>query len=240
MSYLISKQSFLVFGLWSLVVSLFRSSFFFRLRSSIFGLLTLLSLFFSTIQAQTKLSATEALTLKNNIIEVSKSTKTISNDFKQSKHLEFLSNDIISYGKLVFKAPNLIKWEYQKPFKYSVVFKDNQLFIDDDGTKSNIDLSANKAFKSLNSLIIKSVKGDMFDEEKFDISYFKNAKNYIIRFTSKDKSLKEFIKQFELVFDKKSFNVLQIKMIESSEDFTTIKFLNQTINKPVSDAIFAN
>ncbi len=193
-----------------------------------------------TIQAQTKLSSTEALTLKNKIIEVSKNTQTIANDFKQSKHLSFLAKDIISYGKLVFKAPNLIKWEYQKPFKYSVIFKDNQLFINDDGIKSDIDLSANKAFKNLNNLIIQSVKGDMFDDEKFIILYFKQKANYLVRFTSIDKSLKSFIKEFELIFDSKSFHVLSIKMIESSEDFTTIEFLNQKINKPVADAIFAN
>ncbi len=191
-----------------------------------------------SVFSQEELSASKAQVLKEKIIQKSKNTKTIANDFKQSKHLSFLTKDIISYGKLVFKAPNLIKWEYQKPFKYSVVFKDNQLFIDDDGTKSNIDLSANKAFKNLNNLIIKSVKGDLFDDNKFSIKYFKEKANYMIRFTSKDDSLKSFIKEFELTFDGKTFNVLQIKMIETSDDYTLIQFLNQKINKPVSDAIF--
>lgn len=190
--------------------------------------------------SQEPLTKSKAEIVKQSIISKSKNTKTIQNDFKQSKHLSFLTKDIISFGKLVFKAPNLIKWEYQKPFKYSVIFKDNQLFINDDGTKSDIDLSANKAFKNLNNLIIQSVKGDMFDDEKFDISYFKLDGNYLIRFTSLDKSLKDFIKEFELIFDAKTFNVSQIKMLESSEDYTIIKFLNQKINKPVSDEIFVN
>ncbi len=190
--------------------------------------------------SQTKLSQSESLVLKNKIIKTSKATKTITNNFKQSKHLSFLSKDIVSYGKLVFKAPDLIKWTYNKPFKYSVIFKDNQLFINDDGTKSDIDLSANKAFKNLNNLIIQSVKGDMFDDEKFDISYFKVSTNYMIRFVSKDKSLKSFIKEFELTFDTQNYHVLNIKMIESSEDYTTITFLDQQINKSVSDAIFIN
>ncbi len=198
---------------------------------------------FTTVKSVSQtvvLSKQEANTVKESIIKVSKQTKTITNTFEQAKHLSFLSKDIISKGNLVFKAPNLIKWEYNVPFKYSVVFKNNQLFINDDGTKSNIDLSANKAFKSLNNLIIKSVKGDMFDDEKFDIAYFKTEKNYLISFTSIDKSLKSFIHKFELTFDKKTFYVLKIKMIETSEDYTVIKFLNQKINKPVSDAIFTN
>lgn len=187
-----------------------------------------------------ELSKQESISVKESIIETSKKTTSITNKFVQSKHLSFLDKDIVSKGNLVFKTPDLIKWEYNVPFKYSVIFKDNQLLINDDGTKSNIDLSANKAFKNLNSLIIKSVKGDMFDDDKFKIAYFKEGENYLVSFTSIDKSLKSFIHKFELTFDSKTFHVLQIKMIETSEDYTVIKFLDQKINKLVSDAIFSN
>ena len=82
-------------------------------------LLTFILIFVSLVaNSQTELSKNEALTIRNKIVKASKSTETITNNFKQSKHLSFLSKDIISYGKLVFKAPNLIKWEYNKPFKY--------------------------------------------------------------------------------------------------------------------------
>ena len=187
-----------------------------------------------------ELSEQEAISLKKSIINTSNLTTSIVNDFTQYKHLSFLSKDIISHGKLFFKDPNLIKWEYNTPFKYSVIFKDNHLFINDGGTKSNIDLSANRVFKELNTLIVKSVKGDMFDENQFKISYFKLAQNYLISFTSLDPYLKLIIRKFELVFESKTFNVLEIKMIESSEDYTSIKFSNQKINEPVSDAVFIN
>ncbi len=202
------------------------------------ALLILVSL--KSVSQTVALSKQEALSVKESIIITSKKTTSIISKFVQSKHLSFLSKDIISKGNLVFKAPNLIKWEYNNPFKYSVIFKDNQLLINDDGIKSDIDLSANKAFKNLNNLIIKSVKGDMFDTEKFKIAYLKDAKNYLISFTSLDKSLKSFIHKFELTFDRKTFRVLKIKMMETTEDYTIITFSNQKINTSVSDAIFNN
>jgi len=203
--------------------------------SSVFLILNTIVLF-----SQEPLTKKEALSLKESILKIAKQTTTISNDFVQSKHLSFLSKDIISKGKLTYKSPNLIKWEYKTPFKYSVIFKEDKLFINDDGTKSNIDLSANKGFKELNNLIIKSVKGDMFDATKFKITYFKNKENYLVRFVSIDESLKAFIRKFELTFDTKKYYVLEIKMIEEEEDYTTIKFTNQKINKPISDALFNN
>ncbi len=204
-------------------------------------LVSLLLFLSITINAQKKLNNSDAQKIREQIIKKSTSTNTIASDFVQFKHLSFLDKDIESSGKLFFKEPNLIKWQYEIPFKYSVVFKNDKLFINDDGTKSDIDLSSNKAFKSLNSLIVKSVKGDMFDEEKFDVTYFKDKRdNYLITFTSKEASLKSFIGKFELIFHKNNLDVLQIKMIESSEDYTKIVFKNQKNNEAISDSVFNN
>lgn len=187
-----------------------------------------------------KMSIVNANELRINIIEKSKKTVTIVSEFEQIKHLDFLSNDINSRGSLVYKTPDLIKWEYVKPFNYSIIFKNDKLFINDEGVKSNIDLSSNKTFKSLNNLIIKSVRGDMFDDKLFDMQYFKTQKKYVIKFIPKENSLKSMISVFILSFDKKSLDVLEIKMKENEEDYTLLKFTNQKINTAVSDEVFSN
>lgn len=200
-------------------------------------LLFISSMSFAQSATMTK---TEFETLRIGVTEKSKKTTTIESDFVQLKHLDFLSKDIESSGKLFFKSPNSIKWEYQKPYKYSATFTDNQLFIDDDGAKNSIDLGANKSFRALNDLIVKSIRGDLFDYNVFEINYYKNLKNYIVVFTPKDVSIKSFITEVEITFDKKTFNVIKVKMIESLEDYTLIEFSNQQYNNPISDAVFAH
>ena len=87
------------------------------------------------IQAQTKMTPTEATFLKEKVKELAAQTNTITSDFVQYKHLDFLSNDIVTSGNLVFKTPNLVKWSYIDPFVYSVIFKNENLYINDEGTK---------------------------------------------------------------------------------------------------------
>lgn len=186
------------------------------------------------------LSQRESEELRNNIKIKSEGKNTIKSEFIQLKHLDFLSNDIESSGMLYYKTPNSIKWEYQKPFNYSATFIGNKLYINDSGKKSDLDLSSNKAFKSLNSLVVRSVKGDLFDAAEFEISYFKDAQNYSVHYIPKDKKLRAFISEFVIGFSKTTFEVLSVKMFENTEDYTLLIFKNQEFNNPISDEIFTN
>ncbi|MEO8933737.1 MAG: outer membrane lipoprotein carrier protein LolA, partial [Xanthomarina sp.] len=191
------------------------------------------------VQSQTKMAAPEAEALKALVKNQALTTKTISSDFTQYKHLDFLSNDIISKGKLAFKTPDFVKWEYTEPFNYIVIFKNETLFINDEGKKNQVDMGSNKLFKELNGLIINSVKGDMFDDKAFDITYFKKDKNSEVHFIPKDKKSAKFISDFQITFNSKG-DVLEVKMIEPSGDFTKIVFTNKELNHPLPDAIFNN
>ncbi len=193
------------------------------------------------VQAQeTKMITSEIKAFKVQISEVSKRTTTILADFVQYKHLDFLTSDIKTSGNMAFKAPNWVKWEYTNPYKYSVIFKDDLLLINDGGTKSNIKMGSSKLFKKLNELIVNSVTGDMFDDEEFEVSYYKTQDSNKVVFVSKDKKLAKMISIFELHFNKKDGEVLEVKMIEPSEDYTKIVFSNKVVNSEINDEIFSN
>lgn len=191
------------------------------------------------VQAQTKMSVTEAESLKTLVKQQALTTKTISSNFTQYKHLDFLSNDIVSKGKLAFKTPDLVKWEYTEPYNYAVIFKNETLYINDEGKKNQVDIGSNKLFKELNGLIINSIKGDMFDDEAFDITYYKKDKNKEVHFIPKNKKSSKFISDFQIIFNDKG-DVIEVKMIEPSGDFTKIVFTNRELNKPLPDATFTN
>lgn len=184
------------------------------------------------------MSTTDAEALKEKVRALAETTETISSEFVQYKHLDFLSNDIKSTGKLAFKSPDMVKWEYVTPFDYSVIFKNETLYINDNGNKSVMDMGSNKVFKQLNQLITASIKGDLFDAEEFTVAYFNKEKKSKAHFEPTDPEFREFIKSFQIIFNAIG-EVEEVKMIEPSDDYTQIIFSNRTTNQDLPDAVFA-
>lgn len=187
-----------------------------------------------------KMTDAEISTFKQSVSVVAKQTSTLRSDFIQYKHLDFLSKEIETSGQLFFKEPNTLKWQYKKPYNYSIIFKKGKILIDDEGKKSAVDIGNSKIFGKINKLIIGSVSGNMFDDKEFTISFFKTKTNNITRLLPKDAALKKYIKQIELTFDKDDATVIQVKLIESSNDFTKIVLKNKTLNAKIDDSVFTN
>lgn len=189
---------------------------------------------------ESAMNAAEIAAFKDDVENASKGTTTIKTDFVQYKHLDFLANDVKTSGKMVFKAPNLVKWEYTNPYQYSVVFKENQLLINDAGTKSKVEIGNSKLFKKLNHLIVNSVKGNMFNDKDFEVSFYKTPKFNKAVFIPKDKKIASYIASFELLFNRGDGQVFEVKMVEPSKDYTQIVFKNRILNSDVNDSVFSN
>ncbi len=208
------------------------------MKNSVFlGLLLIMSL--SIFAQEQKMSASEISVFKAIIEKETKNIKSLKTDFIQYKHLDFLSKDIETSGKMYFKQPNLLNWQYTKPYQYSIVFKNNKVYINDQGNKSTVDANS-KMFEKINKLIVGSVSGNMFDDKEFAIAYFKNKDAYIAKLTPKTATIKKYIKQVDLYFPMEEATVSQVKLIEPSGDFTRIVFKNKQINAKVDDSVFTN
>lgn len=210
------------------------------MKNSVFYMFFLLVTTLTATAQEQKMSAAEITSFKSAVNATAKNTKTLTTDFVQYKHMDFLSKDIETSGKMSFKSPGMLLWQYTKPYQYSVVFKNNKIAINDAGKKSAMDMGSSKMFNKLNKLIVGSVNGDMFDENEFTISFFKTAEHNITKLMPKDTTLKKYIKQMELYFDKKGNMVSQVKMTEPSNDYTTIVFKNKVTNAQIADSVFNN
>ncbi len=177
--------------------------------------------------------------VKTELNKLSDNTSTIQSKFIQEKHLSFLTENIISKGEFYFKSPNQLRWEYSEPFEYIIVFNDKNIFIKDEDKISTIDTESNKMFSEISNMMIGTIQGDLFtDSERFDVKYFENTNQYLLELDPKLPEMKSMLKTIKIYIDKSDISVAKIKMIESSDDYTSIDFTNRTLNQPIDNEKF--
>ncbi len=188
--------------------------------------------------AQSRLSTAEAKAFTARINAGSKNLRTLQADFVQTKKMDFLKNDIVSSGKMALQSPNLLSWKYSKPYKYSVIFKNNRIYIDNQGKKSAVDAKS-KYFEKINRLISGSATGNLFNDPEFKVSYYKTGAFTIARFVPKSSQLLKYVRQIDLYFTKDDTTVSRVSMQEASGDTSDIVFKNTKVNAKLPAASFS-
>lgn len=161
-------------------------------------------------------------------------TETLTTDFTQWRNSRYLVKPAESRGRLLFMQPGRVLWKYTFPAAYSVLFLENKMYVNDNGKKK--DVNAGKRLEKLNKLIAGSVTGDMFDAPEFTFAFTRSGEKIRVKLTTKEASLKKYIREIELTFEKN--RVSEVKMTEPSEDFTRIILKNTVLNSRIDPAVF--
>ena len=186
------------------------------------------------VSAQSYTAVKDIESLKAKITATNKNTTSIQSSFTQEKYLSVMTQKILSKGFFWFKKENAVRWEYTEPYKYIIVLANNKVQIKDEEKKSEYDMASNKSFKQINDMMIQLVQGTVFNSGMYSFQFKENAQTYFIELTPIDKKLKTYFQKINLFFDKTTFDVTQMKMIEVGGDYTTIKFSNKKLNQPIA------
>jgi outer membrane lipoprotein-sorting protein len=201
------------------------------------GLAVLFSLFFGILsghsqpEGYTKVADTNYI--KQKINEVSQQINSINTEFIQEKELAFLNEKIISKGTLLYQKPNKLRLEYSSPNNYLFIMNEGELFIKSDNSEVKMNLNSSKMFKDINDLIINSVQGKILNIPSMSTSFYEGDEFFFIQLRPKQEELKKYIKTIELNISKTDYTVNDLKIIELSDDYTLIKFVNKKINEEI-------
>ncbi len=176
--------------------------------------------------------------LKQKIESMSKAVNSIESDFTQVKSLNMLSEKITSKGSFKFKKENMLRWEYNTPYKYLIVINKDKIWIRDEKKTQKYDMNSNKVFKEINDVMMSCVQGNIFKSGKFKVAYFESEKYYKLELIPLQKNMKESLKKINMYFDKNVTSVNKLDMIEPNDDYTTLEFNLKSQNAPLQDNIF--
>ncbi len=176
--------------------------------------------------------------LKPALEEFSSRQNTIQSSFRQVKTMEYLSMSIESTGKFWYKKPNKVRWEYEEPYKYTIVINNGKLNLISDDKQNEFDLQTSDVFQQVNKLMLGLVTGDMFESEGYNIEIFENGERYLFQLTPEKGVMDGIMERIDLFLEKKSGLVTEITMTEKDDNYTKIYFSNTRLNETISEKVF--
>lgn len=154
-----------------------------------------------------------------------KSMSSMTSSFSQTKGFDFSNKTLISKGKLYYKSPKNIRWEYTAPQPYILLINGDKIAAGEPNSLKNSELSKNARFGNLTTLIESMTQGSkLFDSSTSNIQYFKKGIFFVIHIQPKDKSAKRFIKNIEIQIDSKDFLIKRMQITQANLDFLVLEF----------------
>ena len=174
------------------------------------------------------------------ITQVSNEMNSMQCDFTQVKELSFMDDKITSEGKMSYKKPNKIRWEYTKPYQY-VFSMDGQNIRMTSGDKTNtIPAKQSKLFGEISKVMVGGVNGSgLVDSPDFDTQFMVGSDVCKIVLTPKKKEVKDLFSTVLLYVGKPDYRIRSVELVEKSGDKTTLTLKNVQVNIAIKDEIFS-
>lgn len=205
-------------------------------------LLLLASLFFCVPMFAQEAGGTEVTgdkktALVTAIEKAHKQLTTLSANFTQEKTSTLFTDKVVQKGKLSYKSPKQLRWEYTSPKAMTVIFTNGKVLLKNEkGTTSN----PNKMLGEMGDMIINTINGSFLSENpNFNTRYYLNKSGqYVVVLKPLNKKLKAYYKSITITLNGSTYLAEKVVLTEVSGDATTIIFTDKKANASLSDSLF--
>ena len=161
----------------------------------------------------------------------------ISADFVQEKHLPILAKPLVSRGRLFYRRPDALRWEYTSPVKSVLLMHDGDArrFVQSDQELVEDASVRLQAMQFVMPEISGWLGGRFQDNPLFDASLHGANKILLV---PKDAGMARFIQRIELLLSDRPGVIEQVLIFESDDAFTRMVFRNTQVNPALDDRLF--
>ncbi|MDE6296759.1 MAG: outer membrane lipoprotein carrier protein LolA [Muribaculaceae bacterium] len=165
--------------------------------------------------------------------------KSMSCSFTQTKHLSLLKDKMVSEGKMWYKSPGKLRWEYTSPYKYQLIFNGTKVYVANKNRKDVIDTKSNRIFKEVARIMMETVTGNALSNSgDFTRTVSKDNSSYLVTLVPKKKEVKQMFTKIVLHFSQKGYSITEIDLYEKNGDRTNIRLKNLLTNQMVNETLF--
>lgn len=177
--------------------------------------------------------------IKENITKTCNDINSIKCNYIQEKSVSLLEDDIKNEGEVIFVNPNNLCWKNNYPENQSFILKNDSVKIINNDGVDIMPIEKHLIFKEVLKIINNAVSNNsIIDEKNFIPSYEENENYIIVNMMPKKNKMKNIIGNMRLHFEKSSYLIHRIEIIDNNSDITTIILSDICINHEIDKSLF--
>jgi outer membrane lipoprotein carrier protein len=173
------------------------------------------------------------------ITRIESTIRSIQCNFVQTKKLSMLNSKMVSKGRMTYRRPSSLRWEYKTPYQYIFVINGAKVQIKQGGKKNTIDVKSNRMFQEITRIMMNSVTGrNLSSSSDFTVKMYSMGNDYVANLTPKKRQMRSMFSTIRIYFDSARSIVSKIEMIEKGGDRTEIELRNIQTNTYINGKMF--
>jgi len=166
-----------------------------------------------------------------------KRVNAIRADFIQKKHMSILVHPLVSTGRLDYRAPDNLRWEYLTPVSSLLLMHNGVVrrYFRIDG-KLTQDAGLNtQAFNIVLQEITQWLNGQFDENPTFRARLGPGSQIVLV---PRDKAFARMILRIEVNLARQPGIIRSVAIYEPGDSLTRLEFKNITVNHPINDSVF--
>jgi outer membrane lipoprotein-sorting protein len=161
----------------------------------------------------------------------------VSCDFVQEKHLPILAKPLVSTGKLAYRRPDSLRWEYITPLKSVLIIHNGDVrrLVQTDRGMVADDSVRLQAMQFVMPEIGAWLSGRFEDNSLFAATLLPGHR---ISLVPRDEGMARFIQRIELRLSDRPGVIDQVTIFEGEDAFTRMVFSRTALNPDLEDRLF--
>lgn len=166
------------------------------------------------------------------IVSSTTGMKTMTADFVETKHLQMLEEDAVQSGRLWYKAPSSMRWEYGKDF-YGVLSQRGAYMVR--GGKR--DGALTRGFSQTGKMVTGLISNLSDNLKEYKVTYVKEGKDLKVTAVPTSPRMKGMVDSVVMKFDTATCLIKSFK-IRNSAGYTLITFSNVKKDVEIDSQLF--
>lgn len=172
---------------------------------------------------------------RQHIVEAAQRMKTMQCDFVQTKHTKLLSEASVSKGRLSYRQPDWLCWEYTSPTVHTFKIDGEKVLMSDNRGTREVDIRRNRMYREMARLMTNIMSGQsLVGDQDFQVSLAaadEKKTEWVATLVPRRKEVRRMFASIILRVSSAKWLVRQVELVEPKGDRTIIELNNIKINQ---------